>query len=100
MTIGGTRAVNLLSESVHQRSRTETDDVPTPKPDDSGDDAEKRQEYPEDEEGFAARDRPSEPIEVHPEKPGERGDRKEDQGLWWLVVVSLKIPLVCQSPDR
>jgi hypothetical protein len=35
------------------RSQTETDDVAAPEPDDGEDDAEKRQQHAEDEEGFA-----------------------------------------------
>ena len=38
------------------------------------------QQHAEDEEGFAARDRRDQPVEVHPEKAGERGYGQEDQG--------------------
>src|SRR5215469_9896091 len=56
------------------RSQTETDDVAVPEPGDGEDDTEKGQQHAEDEEGFAARDRRDEPVEVHPEKAGERSD--------------------------
>jgi hypothetical protein len=62
------------------RSQTEPDDVAVPEPGDGEADGEKRQQHAEDEEGFAARDRRDEPVEVHPEKAGERGDGQEDQG--------------------
>src|SRR5215475_9335182 len=57
----------------------ETDDAAVPEPGDGEDDAEKGQQYAEDEEGFVARNRRGEPVEVHPEKAGERGDGQEDQ---------------------
>src|SRR6516165_6662466 len=62
------------------RSQTETDDVAVPEPGDGEDDAEERQQHAEDEEGFTARDRRDEPVEVHPEKAGERSDGQKDQG--------------------
>src|SRR5215471_5016074 len=62
------------------RSQMETDDSAVPEPGDGEDDAEERQQHAEDEEGLAARDRRGEPVEVHPEKAGERGDGQEDQG--------------------
>ena len=62
------------------RLQTETDDVAAPEPGDGEDDAEKGQQHAEDEEGFAARDRRDQPVEVHPEKAGERGYGQEDQG--------------------
>ena len=66
--------------AVTQRSQTETNDVAVPEPGDSEHDAEKRQQHAEDDEGFAACDRRDEPVEVHPEKAGERSDGQEDQG--------------------
>src|SRR6516164_3687631 len=66
--------------AVTQRSQTQTNDVAVPEPGDSEHDAEKRQQHTEDDEGFAARDRRNEPVEVHPEKASERRDRQKDQG--------------------
>src|SRR6516164_6578037 len=67
-------------DSLALRSQTQTNDVAVPEPGDSEHDAEKRQQHTEDDKGFAARDRRNEPVEVHPEKAGERRDRQEDQG--------------------
>src|SRR5215470_76974 len=68
---------------IPQRSRLQpqpTDDVAAPEPHNGEDDAKKRQQHAEDEEGFAAGDRLDEPVEVHPEKAGERSDGQEDHG--------------------